>query len=150
MSDNDSDEMKYIWTFEFEKRLNIIDEGVKESFKRRAEGDLVHFWIHPTLLFTLVPVTDNEVLQTEQLHPLPSFQDYRTNSSVRAYQTGYFPSGCAQEQGMGAGQVFEVNLGAGLDRLGGPCDSEEDHDNDHNSDLYHFCDGPLKPKTAYR
>lgn len=93
---------------------------------------------------------DNEVLQTEQLHPLPSFQDYRTNSSVRAYQTGYFPSGCAQEQGMGAGQVFEVNLGAGLDRLGGPCDSEEDHDNDHNSDLYHFCDGPLKPKTAYR
>lgn len=92
---------------------------------------------------------DNEVLQTEQLHPLPSFQDYRTNSSVRAYQTGYFPSGCAQEQGMGAGQVFEVNLGAGLDRLGGPCDSE-DHDNDHNSDLYHFCDGPLKPKTAYR
>lgn len=93
---------------------------------------------------------DNEVLQTEQLHPLPSFQDYRTNSSVRAYQTGYFPSGCAQEQGMGAGQVFEVNLGAGLDRLGGPCDSEEDHDNDQNSDLYHFCDGPLKPKTAYR
>ncbi|XP_055773101.1 receptor-type tyrosine-protein phosphatase beta-like, partial [Salvelinus fontinalis] len=93
---------------------------------------------------------DNEVLQTEQLHPLPSFQDYRTNSSVRAYQTGYFPSGCAQEQGMGAGQVFEVNLGAGLDRLGGPCDSEEDHDNDHNRDLYPFCDGPLKPKTAYR
>ncbi|CAB1346424.1 unnamed protein product [Coregonus sp. 'balchen'] len=93
---------------------------------------------------------DNEVLQPEQLHPLPSFQDYRTNSSVRAYQTGYFPSGCAQEQGMGAGRVFEVNLGAGLDRLGGPCDSEEDHDNDHNSDLYHFCDGPLKPKTAYR
>uniref|UniRef100_A0A8C7PJW9 protein-tyrosine-phosphatase n=1 Tax=Oncorhynchus mykiss TaxID=8022 RepID=A0A8C7PJW9_ONCMY len=93
---------------------------------------------------------DNEVLQTEQLHPLPSFQDYRTNSSVRAYQTGYFPSGCAQEQGMGAGHVFEVNLGAGLDRLGGPCDSEEDDDNDHSSDLYHFCDGPLKPKTAYR
>ncbi|XP_052370533.1 receptor-type tyrosine-protein phosphatase beta-like [Oncorhynchus keta] len=93
---------------------------------------------------------DNEVLHTEQLHPLPSFQDYRTNSSVRAYQTGYFPSGCAQEQGMGAGHVFEVNLGAGLDRLGGPCDSEEDDDNDHSSDLYHFCDGPLKPKTAYR
>uniref|UniRef100_A0A8C7KDM6 protein-tyrosine-phosphatase n=1 Tax=Oncorhynchus kisutch TaxID=8019 RepID=A0A8C7KDM6_ONCKI len=94
--------------------------------------------------------TDNEVLQTEQLHPLPSFQDYRSNSSVRAYQTGYFPSGCAQEQGMGAGHVFEVNLGAGLDRLGGPCDSEEDDDNEHSSDLYHFCDGPLKPKTAYR
>uniref|UniRef100_A0A8C7KJK2 protein-tyrosine-phosphatase n=1 Tax=Oncorhynchus kisutch TaxID=8019 RepID=A0A8C7KJK2_ONCKI len=93
---------------------------------------------------------DNEVLQTEQLHPLPSFQDYRSNSSVRAYQTGYFPSGCAQEQGMGAGHVFEVNLGAGLDRLGGPCDSEEDDDNEHSSDLYHFCDGPLKPKTAYR
>uniref|UniRef100_A0A8C7KDH5 protein-tyrosine-phosphatase n=1 Tax=Oncorhynchus kisutch TaxID=8019 RepID=A0A8C7KDH5_ONCKI len=84
------------------------------------------------------------------LHPLPSFQDYRSNSSVRAYQTGYFPSGCAQEQGMGAGHVFEVNLGAGLDRLGGPCDSEEDDDNEHSSDLYHFCDGPLKPKTAYR
>lgn len=51
---------------------------------------------------------------------------------------------------MGAGHVFEVNLGAGLDRLGGPCDSEEDDDNDHSSDLYHFCDGPLKPKTPYR
>ncbi|XP_028970203.2 receptor-type tyrosine-protein phosphatase beta [Esox lucius] len=93
---------------------------------------------------------ENEILQPEQLHPLPTYQDYRSNSSVRAYQTGYFPSRCAQDQDVGAGPVFEVNLGAGLDRLGGPCDLEEDDEHNHNRNVHHFCDGPLKPKTAYR
>uniref|UniRef100_A0A3B3TNW6 protein-tyrosine-phosphatase n=1 Tax=Poecilia latipinna TaxID=48699 RepID=A0A3B3TNW6_9TELE len=83
----------------------------------------------------------NENLQPEQRHPLPSYRDYISNSSVRAYQTAYFPSRCPQD-------TESVNLGAGGDRLGGACDHY------HDDDLYRgyggFCDGPLKPKTSYR
>ncbi|XP_072310010.1 receptor-type tyrosine-protein phosphatase beta [Eucyclogobius newberryi] len=92
----------------------------------------------------------NEILQPEQLHPMPSYRDYINNSSVRAYQTAYFPSRCPQDSETSAGQVVEVNLGAGGDRLGGNCDL--DHDNGFFiSDSYgDFCDGPLKAKTSYR
>uniref|UniRef100_A0A3B3XXJ2 protein-tyrosine-phosphatase n=1 Tax=Poecilia mexicana TaxID=48701 RepID=A0A3B3XXJ2_9TELE len=87
----------------------------------------------------------NENLQPEQRHPLPSYRDYISNSSVRAYQTAYFPSRCPQDTESAGGQV---NLGAGGDRLGGACDHY------HDDDLYRgyggFCDGPLKPKTSYR
>ncbi|KAG7233031.1 hypothetical protein INR49_007546 [Caranx melampygus] len=34
--------------------------------------------------------------QPDQHHPLPSYLDYRSNSSVRYYQTSYFPSHCSQ------------------------------------------------------
>uniref|UniRef100_A0AAQ5Y6C5 protein-tyrosine-phosphatase n=1 Tax=Amphiprion ocellaris TaxID=80972 RepID=A0AAQ5Y6C5_AMPOC len=82
----------------------------------------------------------NEMLQPEQRHPLPSYRDYISNSSVRAYQTAYFPSRCPQD----------VNLGAGGDRLGGACDHYHDDDL-YLSDSYGgFCDGPLKAKTSYR
>lgn len=92
----------------------------------------------------------NEVLQPEQLHPMPSYRDYISNSSVRAYQTAYFPSRCSQDSETSAGQVVEVNLGAGGDRLGGNCDLYHD-DNFILSDSYgSFCDGPLKAKTSYR
>ncbi|KAM4615531.1 receptor-type tyrosine-protein phosphatase beta isoform 2-T2 [Polymixia lowei] len=92
---------------------------------------------------------DNEILQPEQRHPLPSYRDYIHNSSVRAYQTAYFPSRCPQDTDSSAGQVVEVNLGAGGDRLGGACDRY--HDDDYVTDSYGgFCDGPLKPRTAYR
>lgn len=48
------------------------------------------------------------------------------------------------------GQVVEVNLGAGGDRLGGACDRYHDDDL-YLSDSYGgFCDGPLKAKTSYR
>ncbi|XP_008399067.1 receptor-type tyrosine-protein phosphatase beta isoform X2 [Poecilia reticulata] len=90
----------------------------------------------------------NENLQPEQRHPLPSYRDYISNSSVRAYQTAYFPSRCPQDTESAGGQVVEVNLGAGGERLGGACDHY------HDDDLYRgydgFCDGPLKPKTSYR
>ncbi|XP_017294772.1 receptor-type tyrosine-protein phosphatase beta isoform X2 [Kryptolebias marmoratus] len=91
----------------------------------------------------------NEILQPEQRHPLPSYRDYSSNSSVRAYQTAYFPSRCPQDaEHAAAGQVMEVNLGAGGERLGGACDRY------HDDDLYRsyggFCDGPLKAKTSYR
>ncbi|KAG7218952.1 hypothetical protein INR49_019399 [Caranx melampygus] len=39
----------------------------------------------------------NEPLQPEQRHPLPSYRDYISNSSVRAYQTAYFPSRCPRD-----------------------------------------------------
>ncbi|XP_022067914.2 receptor-type tyrosine-protein phosphatase beta [Acanthochromis polyacanthus] len=92
----------------------------------------------------------NEMLQPEQRHPLPSYRDYISNSSVRAYQTAYFPSRCPQDADAPAGQVVEVNLGAGGDRLGGACDHYHDDDL-YLSDSYGgFCDGPLRPKTSYR
>uniref|UniRef100_A0AAQ5YLU7 protein-tyrosine-phosphatase n=1 Tax=Amphiprion ocellaris TaxID=80972 RepID=A0AAQ5YLU7_AMPOC len=86
----------------------------------------------------------NEMLQPEQRHPLPSYRDYISNSSVRAYQTAYFPSRCPQDA------ETSVNLGAGGDRLGGACDHYHDDDL-YLSDSYGgFCDGPLKAKTSYR
>ncbi|KAL7370550.1 hypothetical protein ABVT39_003709 [Epinephelus coioides] len=92
----------------------------------------------------------NEMLQPEQRHPLPSYHDYISNSSVRAYQTAYFASRCPQDTETTGGQVVEVNLGAGGDRLGGTCDRYHDDDL-YLSDSYGgFCDGPLKAKTSYR
>ncbi|KAM3849369.1 receptor-type tyrosine-protein phosphatase beta-like, partial [Diretmus argenteus] len=94
---------------------------------------------------------DADVLQPEQRHPLPSYRDYISNSSVRAYQTAYFTSRCPQDGDASAGQVVEVNLGAGGDRLGGACDHYPDDADVYVSDSYgDFCDGPLKAKTSYR
>ncbi|AWO98279.1 putative receptor-type tyrosine-protein phosphatase beta [Scophthalmus maximus] len=92
----------------------------------------------------------NELLQPEQRHPLPSYRDYVSNSSVRAYQSAYFASRCPQDTETSPGQVVEVNLGAGGDRLGGACDHYHDDDL-YLSDSYgSFCDGPLRSKTSYR
>ncbi|CAN9508322.1 unnamed protein product [Ophioblennius macclurei] len=91
-----------------------------------------------------------ELLQPEQRHPLPSYSDYITNTSIRAYQTAYFPSRCPQEAESAAAQVVEVNLGAGGDRLGGACDRYDDNDHFLSDSYGNFCDGPLKPKTSYR
>lgn len=41
--------------------------------------------------------TANEMLKPEQRHPLPSYRDYVSNSSVRAYQSAYFSSRCPQD-----------------------------------------------------
>ncbi|XP_053718746.1 receptor-type tyrosine-protein phosphatase beta [Synchiropus splendidus] len=92
----------------------------------------------------------SEILQPEQRHPLPSYRDYIHNSSVRAYQTAYFPSRCPQETDSTAAQVVEVNLGAGGDRLGGSCDHYHDDDLYLRDSYGGFCDGPLKSKTSYR
>ncbi|XP_029968954.1 receptor-type tyrosine-protein phosphatase beta [Salarias fasciatus] len=91
-----------------------------------------------------------ELLQPEQRHPLPSYRDYISNSSVRVYQSAYFPSRCLQEAEPAAVQVVEVNLGAGGDRLGGACDLYSDNDHLLSDSYGNFCDGPLKPKTSYR
>uniref|UniRef100_A0AAY4BMI8 protein-tyrosine-phosphatase n=1 Tax=Denticeps clupeoides TaxID=299321 RepID=A0AAY4BMI8_9TELE len=88
---------------------------------------------------------DTELVLPEQRHPLPSYTDYKMNSSVRAYQTNFFSSHCAENPEM-VSKVFEINLGAGMDTLGGACDEDQDHHHYLNT----FCDGPLKAKTAYR
>lgn len=54
--------------------------------------------------------TANELLQPEQHHPLPSYRDYIHNSSVRTYQTAYFPSRCPQDTESSAGQVRQKTL----------------------------------------
>ncbi|XP_056280554.1 receptor-type tyrosine-protein phosphatase beta isoform X2 [Pseudoliparis swirei] len=100
---------------------------------------------------TITMIDPNELLQPEQRHPLASYRDYTSNASVRAYQTAYFSSRCPQDADTSTGQVVEVNLGAGGDRLGGACDRYHDDDDLYLSDSYGgFCDGPLKPKTSYR
>uniref|UniRef100_A0A4W4H007 protein-tyrosine-phosphatase n=1 Tax=Electrophorus electricus TaxID=8005 RepID=A0A4W4H007_ELEEL len=94
--------------------------------------------------FAVVVAESDEAVLPEHRHPLPSYLDYKHNSSVRAYQTAYFPSLCQEEQT--ASSVFEINLGAGMDRLGGPCEQESGP----SPPGRRFCDGPLKPRTAYR
>ncbi|KAL2102851.1 hypothetical protein ACEWY4_002019 [Coilia grayii] len=98
-------------------------------------------------LFSIVVAesNDNELAQPERRHPLPSYLDYKMNSSVRAYQTNYFSSHCTGNPDT-TSKVFEINLGAGMDTLGGPCEL----DSDKRHYLNTFCDGPLKAKTAYR
>uniref|UniRef100_A0A7N6BKQ2 protein-tyrosine-phosphatase n=1 Tax=Anabas testudineus TaxID=64144 RepID=A0A7N6BKQ2_ANATE len=91
--------------------------------------------------FTIV-VTESagvDDVQPDQQHPLPSYLDYKSNSSIKSYQTSYFHSHC----GLGpdsSSTSFEISVGTGMDLLGGPCDRNLDQ----------FCDGPLKSKTAYR
>uniref|UniRef100_A0A8C8HAU3 protein-tyrosine-phosphatase n=1 Tax=Oncorhynchus tshawytscha TaxID=74940 RepID=A0A8C8HAU3_ONCTS len=87
--------------------------------------------INGAVKFFTVVVTESE----KQHHPLPSYLDYKLNTSVKAYQTSYFPSRCTEGSDSET-QSFAISLGTGMDTLGG---------------AYHpFCDGPLKPKTAYR
>nr|XP_055049169.1 receptor-type tyrosine-protein phosphatase beta-like isoform X1 [Misgurnus anguillicaudatus] len=88
---------------------------------------------------------DSENEQPYQHHPLPSYLDYKVNSSVKTYQTNYFTSHCDESQGQM--QEFEIYLGSGMESLGGRCDGKPL--NDATQDQI-FCDGPLKPKTSYR
>ncbi|XP_078112385.1 receptor-type tyrosine-protein phosphatase beta-like isoform X2 [Sander vitreus] len=81
--------------------------------------------------------------QPEQQHPLPSYLEYKSNSSIKCYQSGFFPSQCS-DGSAGSNQSFQITVGTGMDSLGGSCDPETRRDQNL------FCDGPLKPKTAYR
>lgn len=82
--------------------------------------------------------------QPEQRDPLPSYLDYRSNSSITSYQTSYFPSQCVEGQDSGS-HGFELSVGTGTDVLGGSCERGQS-----DPELKLFCDGPLKPNTAYR
>ncbi|MEE6480589.1 hypothetical protein FKM82_012615 [Ascaphus truei] len=81
----------------------------------------------------------NDNLKPESSHPLPSYTDYKRNTSVKIYQTNYFASKCAENPDYNI-QNFKIKLGGEMDNLGGKCDPNENT----------FCDGPLKPRTAYR
>ncbi|XP_027007234.2 receptor-type tyrosine-protein phosphatase beta isoform X1 [Tachysurus fulvidraco] len=86
-----------------------------------------------------------EPLLPEHRHPLPSYLDYKHNSSVSAYQTSYFQSLCENEEDSTT-LVYEIKLGAGMARLGGACEQ----DMEPKQREKYFCDGPLKSRTAYR
>ncbi|XP_016340007.1 receptor-type tyrosine-protein phosphatase beta isoform X4 [Sinocyclocheilus anshuiensis] len=97
--------------------------------------------------FTVIVTVSNDVVNVlpEQRHPLPSYLDYRQNHSIKAYQTGYFHSLCAEGSDSKI-RVFEINLGGGMKRLGGACKWDPESIQ-HGT---HFCDGPLRPRTSYR
>ncbi|MCJ8734524.1 hypothetical protein PDJAM_G00236670 [Pangasius djambal] len=84
----------------------------------------------------------SEDVQPEQRHPLPSYRDYINNTLVKVYQTGYFPSNCDDGLG-GSTNTFNITLGSGMDTLGGKCEHTD-------TERSVYCDGPLKPNTAYR
>ncbi|XP_068938259.1 receptor-type tyrosine-protein phosphatase beta [Petaurus breviceps papuanus] len=81
----------------------------------------------------------SDELKPEQHHPLPSYFEYRHNASIRVYQTNYFASKCSESPEINS-KSFNIKLGAEMESLGGKCDSNQQK----------FCDGPLKPRTAYR
>ncbi|KAK3564823.1 hypothetical protein QTP86_027966, partial [Hemibagrus guttatus] len=91
----------------------------------------------------------NEDVQPEQRHPLPSYRDYINNTSVKVYQTGYFPSNCDNVLG-GSTHTFNITLGSGMDTLGGKCEHTPIHTLSTDTEHGVYCDGPLKPNTAYR
>ncbi|XP_039516167.1 receptor-type tyrosine-protein phosphatase beta-like [Pimephales promelas] len=97
--------------------------------------------------FSIIVTESNGVdnVLPEQRHPLPSYLDYRQNHSIKTYQTGYFHSLCAEGSDSKI-RVFEINLGAGMKRLGGACKWDPESIQ-HGT---HLCDGPLKPRTSYR
>ncbi|XP_068132782.1 receptor-type tyrosine-protein phosphatase beta-like isoform X2 [Hyperolius riggenbachi] len=82
---------------------------------------------------------DNENLKPEPTHPLPTYVDYKSNSSIKMYQTNYFSSKCAETPDY-ISQPVRITLGDEMEVLGGKCEE--------NSVKY--CDGPLKPRTSYR
>ncbi|XP_054844181.1 receptor-type tyrosine-protein phosphatase beta isoform X4 [Eublepharis macularius] len=91
--------------------------------------------------FTVVvrEADDSEELKPEQYHPLPSYLEYKHNNSIQVYQTDYFASKCTENLDTSS-RSFDIKLGAEMENLGGKCDPSQQK----------YCDGPLKPRTAYR
>ncbi|XP_077194911.1 receptor-type tyrosine-protein phosphatase beta isoform X2 [Paroedura picta] len=81
----------------------------------------------------------SEELKPEQYHPLPSYLEYKRNNSIQVYQTDYFASKCTENPDSNS-RSFDIKLGAEMENLGGKCDPNQQK----------YCDGPLKPRTAYR
>uniref|UniRef100_UPI0037E73E3D receptor-type tyrosine-protein phosphatase beta-like isoform X2 n=1 Tax=Semicossyphus pulcher TaxID=241346 RepID=UPI0037E73E3D len=107
--------------------------------------------VNGAVRFFTVVVTESEGVddeQPQQQHPLPSYLDYKSNSSIRSYQTSFFPSRCTEGPDSSS-SAFEMSVGTGMDLLGGSCD-RRDQNTETSRELDQFCDGPLKPKTAYR
>ncbi|XP_023681514.2 receptor-type tyrosine-protein phosphatase beta isoform X1 [Paramormyrops kingsleyae] len=122
---------------------HITQSGISFQFNCSWFSDVNGAIKFFAIIVTESDATDTESLQPDQQHPLPAYLDYKHNSSIKAYQTRYFPSRCTADPENGA-EGIEISLGTGMDVLGGRCDL--DPDQNQNT----FCDGPLKPKTAYR
>ncbi|XP_034092966.1 receptor-type tyrosine-protein phosphatase beta-like, partial [Gymnodraco acuticeps] len=102
---------------------------------------------HGAVRFFTVVVSESqgdEDEQPQQQHPLPSYRDYKFNSSIKNFQTGFFPSSCSDS----SQHSFQLALGSGAPPLGGPCQRRDVQPAE--SSTGQFCDGPLKPRTAYR
>ncbi|XP_029289713.1 receptor-type tyrosine-protein phosphatase beta [Cottoperca gobio] len=107
--------------------------------------------VNGAIKFFTVVVTESQGVgeeHPEQQHPLPSYLQYKSNSSIKSYQTSFFPSKCSDS----SSHSFELSVGTGMDSLGGSCHCRDPElePADSNTGLDQFCDGPLKPKTAYR
>ncbi|KAM4734375.1 receptor-type tyrosine-protein phosphatase beta isoform 2-T2 [Anableps anableps] len=108
--------------------------------------------VNGAVRFFTVVVTESEGvndMQPDHHHPLPTYLDYRYNSSIKSYQTNYFPSLCSDGPDSHT-QIYNVSLGTGMDSLGGPCDHTDPSHAESSRNLIYFCDGPLKSKTSYR
>ncbi|XP_037539054.1 receptor-type tyrosine-protein phosphatase beta [Nematolebias whitei] len=108
--------------------------------------------VNGAVSFFTVVVTESEGfddVQPDQQHPLPSYLDYRSNSSIKSYQTSYIVSRCSEGPDSST-YIYNISLGTGMDLLGGPCDHRDLNHPESSRDLNNFCDGPLKPKTSYR
>ncbi|XP_053572762.1 receptor-type tyrosine-protein phosphatase beta isoform X2 [Bombina bombina] len=90
-----------------------------------------------TVIVSEADGTDN--LKPESSHPLPSYADYKKNNTIKIYQTNFFASRCAENPDYNI-QTFKIKLGGEMENLGGKCDLNQNK----------YCDGPLKPRTAYR
>ncbi|XP_019729535.1 receptor-type tyrosine-protein phosphatase beta isoform X4 [Hippocampus comes] len=100
--------------------------------------------VNGAVKFFSVVVTESkgeDSVLPEQRHPLPSYADYMSNTSIKSYQTSLFAGGSPAEA-----CAYDITVGAGSDTLGGSCD----HLRARHNRQRHFCDGPLKPTTAYR
>ncbi|XP_013882224.1 receptor-type tyrosine-protein phosphatase beta [Austrofundulus limnaeus] len=108
--------------------------------------------VNGAVSFFAVVVTESEGvddMHPDQQHPLPSYPDYRSNSSIKSYQTSYFASRCSDGPDSGT-YIYNISLGTGMDLLGGPCDHRDQNHPESGKELNNFCDGPLKSKTSYR
>ncbi|XP_068169231.1 receptor-type tyrosine-protein phosphatase beta-like [Antennarius striatus] len=110
--------------------------------------------VNGAIKFFTVVVTESEgfdEVQPDEQDPLPSYLDYISNSSIKSYQTNYFPSQCTEGPDSST-HSFEMNVGTGMDSMGGSCEDGPSAVDPETSgrDLKFFCDGPLKPSTAYR
>uniref|UniRef100_A0A8C9SQ83 protein-tyrosine-phosphatase n=1 Tax=Scleropages formosus TaxID=113540 RepID=A0A8C9SQ83_SCLFO len=124
--------------------MKIIESRVKQSAISFQFNCSWFSDVNGAIKFFAVIVAESDAMvQPDQQHPLPSYAHYKRNSSIKVYQTSYFQSPCSEEPESGE-QVIDINLGTGMEALGGRCDP--DPDQNQNS----FCDGPLKSKTAYR
>ncbi|KAI4794768.1 hypothetical protein KUCAC02_031852 [Chaenocephalus aceratus] len=67
---------------------------------------------HGAVRFFTVVVSESqgdEDEQPQQQHPLPSYRDYKLNSSIKNFQTGFFPSSCSDS----SQHSFQLALGSG-------------------------------------